>query len=108
MGVCKLFRLSSATDEVISYSKTFSKKNTSIKSIASKTCHTSRQHKGTENTRISRLLTPLKIQRRKARNTGKNKSKGTLNSEAIRYHELLISRLKRKKNFNETLAKRTS
>eukprot|EP00746_Dinoflagellata_sp_MGD_P125360 gnl/MRDRNA2_/MRDRNA2_60109_c0_seq1.p1 gnl/MRDRNA2_/MRDRNA2_60109_c0~~gnl/MRDRNA2_/MRDRNA2_60109_c0_seq1.p1 ORF type:complete len:243 (-),score=4.19 gnl/MRDRNA2_/MRDRNA2_60109_c0_seq1:27-755(-) len=99
--VCKLFRLTSGNDEVISFAEALHSQK--IRNITQNTKNISKYSK------VTRLLCPLKLQRTKAQLARmRKKLPKTLNSEALRHHERLISLLRKSRLKNLTLLKKSS
>jgi small subunit ribosomal protein S6e len=95
--VCKLFHLTGTSDEIISYSKTVSPVTQ---------LNSTRNKKNMKHCKMTLAFTPLKLQRRRTQMARKKKRIQVSNSKAIRYHELLVSRLKNHTIKSQTLAKR--
>merc|ERR1719321_1484499 len=96
--VCKLFHLMNAKDDIISYSKTFG--------LRIPDNSRSDKRKKTFRRKISRLLTPLKLQRNNVYIARKVTRMERSHTKAVRYHESIVSRLNHFRRFSQTLAKR--
>ncbi|XLQ99230.1 hypothetical protein S83_065429 [Arachis hypogaea] len=100
----KLFNLSKEDDVrkyVNTYRRTFTTKSVKVSDVSCK--------KVSKAPKIQRLVTPLTLQRKRARISDKKKRIAKAKSEAAEYQKLLASRLKeQRERRSESLAKRRS